>query len=741
MITKSQEIIQDWRKHRNNVSENVIWHIWDIALKIEWIHNDNNWSKPNGIFWNKSLNLMNLERNGFLVPKTIFLSTDFFKNKPLEFDVWFINFPKPWIVRSACLEEDNFSESNAWRYKSIVVNWWQEELNQAIKDVTNHARSVWSTPSLMIQEYIEWEYYWVWFSRFLADNNAYLPIVEYSWSAQAVTWWIEKVKRYHFLWASEELELSTPDDFLWKFIKILKSIELIKWKPQDIEFAVKWDDIYVLQTRDCVDTLQSWNWWYWTAREKTPIFPCIFRAQVSQDYINQYWAKNQYILVVKDWKTYMFYNKNDIKSFQQTWVDRLNEFKETHISREKEFKKRLKALIDYSKSMLKDTDFLSTEDIIERLNQYNHLYSRCVDISNEAFLWWFVLEKYLRTWIDSKLEWKDIWITNSQVFNQLSVSNKSSWTDILRESLRKLSTEISQNAKEKILSNDFDWFIEWLKNDWLYKKWKNIFWKYNWIGFNWIWPWICENNMFDLMKSILKDISRKDYKDIDKKEEIYKLLWFKENEKYLFDLLWYMIYLKDWRNWMYSMASYNFYEWLIKLCKERNIDIKHLYNKWFNQVKDYISWKNNIATDLESVTVWSNMGWWEIVLNWKEAEDFMKKMWISLDEEIEIDWNILKWEPVSQWFVKWKAKYLREWNANYGKDDIIVASSIHPTETWIISNVWWIIVEEWWITSHISIIAREAWIPCVINLKNAKKIIKEWDEIILDANKWNVHIL
>ncbi len=391
--------------------------------------------------------------------------------------------------------------------------------------------------------------------------------------------------------------------------------------------------------------------------------------------------------------------------------------------------------------MLKDTDFTSTEDIIERLNQYNNLYSKCVDISNEAFLWWFVLEKYLRTRIDSKIEWNNLWITNSQIFNQLSASNQSSWIDILRKSLRKLSTEFSQNTKKKILSNDFGWFIEWLKKDWLHKKWKIIFWKYNWIGFNWIWPWISENNMFDLTKSVIKDRSKKSELEIDKKERIYRLLWFKDNEKYLFELLWYMIYLKDWRNWMYSMASYHFYEWLTKLCKERNIDIRNLYNKWFTQVKDYISWKNNIQTNEESIIVWSNIDWWEIILNWRNAEDFMRKIWISLDGEVEIDWNILKWESVSQWVVKWKAKYLTDLVTNYSKRDIIIASSVHPTETWIISNVWWIIVEEWWITSHISILAREAWIPCVINLKNAKKIIKEWDIIILDANKWNVHIL
>ncbi|MBT3727209.1 hypothetical protein HOG21_06135 [bacterium] len=38
-------------------------------------------------------------------------------------------------------------------------------------------------------------------------------------------------------------------------------------------------------------------------------------------------------------------------------------------------------------------------------------------------------------------------------------------------------------------------------------------------------------------------------------------------------------------------------------------------------------------------------------------------------------------------------------------------------------------------TSHISILAREAGIPCIINVENACKIINENEDIMLDANQ------
>ncbi len=63
----------------------------------------------------------------------------------------------------------------------------KEELLEAVEQVIGHASALNATPSVIIQEYIEGSNYGVAFSRFLLDNNAYLPVTEYSSKAEAVT--------------------------------------------------------------------------------------------------------------------------------------------------------------------------------------------------------------------------------------------------------------------------------------------------------------------------------------------------------------------------------------------------------------------------------------------------------------------------------------------------------------------------------------------------------------------------
>lgn len=156
------------------------------------------------------------------------------------------------------------------------------------------------------------------------------------------------------------------------------------------------------------------------------------------------------------------------------------------------------------------------------------------------------------------------------------------------------------------------------------------------------------------------------------------------------------------------------------------------------EVKDMIKGgkENSNQNEVEDITLWTNSNWVELILRGREAEDYMRSQNIGLEEEFDPDADVLKWESVCGWLVKWRVKFLSDDSGTtYRKDDIIIATSVHPTETGIIANVWGIIVEEWGITSHISIMARENWIPCIINSRNACRIIQEGEEIILDANK------
>ena len=687
--------------------------------------------------WYKSANLARLHQEWFRVPKTLIIPYKNIVNDIIDIEDIDVTFP--CIVRSSCLEEDKKGESNAWKYKSIVVYSGKNELRKAIKSVIWHARSLNSTPSIIIQEYIEGDYYWVWFSKYLCDNNAYLPITEYSSKAEAVTWWTEKINRYHYLWLDKDSELPPPLPFLKELWEILKKVEQIFGSVQDIEYVVKNNLIYLLQSRDCVD-YSNWSIrWNWTKRQNTPIFPCLLKAQITEDYINKYQSYNQYI-IINDWNnvTHFLYNKEDIKNFQKNWIEKMGDIDSELKKYSQNLNEKLNNLIKFSEELEMLTNFDDSDNICNLLEEYKQLYSQCVDLSNETFLWWFMIEKYLRSRINNKIEWKQYSkYTSSQIFNILTSDEKNnSRSTLLKNEIQEFSNLIPEYLKNIIKDWKYEEFLKHLENEeFLYYDRKKIFSKYKWLGFNRIWPWLTNKIMFDILKSILTKMEVVGNEEIINKDDLFSFLEVESKDRKLFDLLWYFIYIKDWRNWMYSKASYNFYSWLKKICDSKKIRIETLYRKSFDEVKWIIKW-NTTNNDKESITLWTQIDWKEEIFHGNEAEEYMKENWIIINEQYNKNITSLSGEGVSDWIINWYAKILNIEDKEYTKDDIIIASSIHPTETGVLSNVGWIIVEEWWITSHISILARELKIPCIINVKNASKVIKNWESILLNANTW-----
>jgi len=689
--------------------------------------------------WKKAKNIVRLKEEWFLIPETYIIPHKFLKENNFNINLDKIVSWWPWIVRSSSLEEDNLNQTNAGVFKSIVVNGDKKDLLPAINDVVEHALSINATPSVIIQEYIEGTFYGVWFSKFLLDNNAYLPVVEFSSKAEAVTWWVDKVQRYCFLWADKEIELKPPLDFLSELKWTLEKVEWIFDWEQDIEFAVKDDLVYLLQSRDCVNTLNNTDWWTWTSRSNTPIFPCLFRTQVDKNYTEKYNSYNQYILVNQWDTTHIIYNKNDIKTFQDNWIKELLESKNNYHEKEKDFKIKLKKLIKFSRNLEESTEFDSNENIVENIEEYRSLYAMCVNISNEAFLWWFALEKYLRTWLDLYLKNIDIDLTTAQVFNILTNStNRSSWSESLKRNISSFSENLTEDLNNYIANNDYNSFINNI-NDFpeLHQKWTKIYEKYKWLWFNWIWPWLTYQTMFDILKGVVNN--RKSKKSYNEKEELFKSIWINKKDQYLFDLLAHFVYLKDWRNGMYSMAAYYFYDWLKKISITKEFDVEILYNMSLKEVKEFILNNTYTENNENDLVVWSNEWADEILLVNEDAEKYLNDKNVTIFSEYDEDVDALYGEAVSEWIITWKARiFSSKNNYSYWKNDIIIATSVHPTETWMIANVWWIIVEEWGITSHISILAREAGIPCIINVENACKIINENEDIMLDANQWCV---
>ena len=82
-------------------------------------------------------------------------------------------------------------------------------------------------------------------------------------------------------------------------------------------------------------------------------------------------------------------------------------------------------------------------------------------------------------------------------------------------------------------------------------------------------------------------------------------------------------------------------------------------------------------------------------------------------------------------------KKIREMN----KGDVLVSGSTGPEMIRACHKAGAIITEEGGICSHAAIVSRELKIPCIIGTKIATKLLKDGDEVEVDANKGVVKIL
>jgi len=190
----------------------------------------------------KAQNIISLYNSSFHVPKTYILQkeciTDMSLNK--------VRIKWKIILRPSFKNEDSSDKTLAWRYNSIIL----ENSKELTNFIENNYWELWvkfwwdnkTLLSIIIQDFIESEIYWVAFTR---DPHCFLQKWFYEiWTNydSITSGRSEKNKQMSFLKA-KELE------------HICYKIESIFQYPQDIEFSIQKWRIILLQTRD----ITSWN--------------------------------------------------------------------------------------------------------------------------------------------------------------------------------------------------------------------------------------------------------------------------------------------------------------------------------------------------------------------------------------------------------------------------------------------------------------------------------------------------
>lgn len=172
-----------------------------------------------------------------------------------------------YAVRSSALSEDGRVESMAGRFLT-ETNIARENLSDGIHAVIKHALNVLSGDisrfSLIVQEYVAPDVFGVLFTRNPIGSRE--MVVEYGLCAgEEIVGGKIKPKKYSFYW--NETRKNAPLFLGEKLVEDFKRLELEYGFPQDIEWCIRHEDFYLLQSRP-ITTITEKQYDQITALEK-----------------------------------------------------------------------------------------------------------------------------------------------------------------------------------------------------------------------------------------------------------------------------------------------------------------------------------------------------------------------------------------------------------------------------------------------------------------------------------------
>ncbi len=246
------------------------------------------WNKKD--VWNKASNIIKLYKNDFLIPKTFIINIQETKN----FDFNLLKRNKKYILRPSFKLEDWTNISYAWFFNSIIPHDIQE-IKKILTDNDNTKWFWWQNKillSVIIQEFIETEIYWVYFSR--SPKNILKKWFYEIWKKYDDVTSGRGNKKYNLNFSlKKELEL------LWKKLETLLNF------PQNIEFCIQNWKIIILQTRN----ITTWNNTIYDFSEIIK-FNWVYKKLDfdelwdKQDYFSYKVLKNIFNLIYLDWNLY-----------------------------------------------------------------------------------------------------------------------------------------------------------------------------------------------------------------------------------------------------------------------------------------------------------------------------------------------------------------------------------------------------------------------------------------------------
>jgi len=168
------------------------------------------------------------------------------------------------------------------------------------------------------------------------------------------------------------------------------------------------------------------------------------------------------------------------------------------------------------------------------------------------------------------------------------------------------------------------------------------------------------------------------------------------------------------------------------LAKKYHLSLSQMFVMTNQEVKDMINGKpplvDGLNRRLKGLAVQTGNGW-----HFLTSDEFL--MW--KEKIIVIDDKNIKGQVAYPGKASGKVKVHFDYmeTANIAKGMVLVATMTNPQIVPLLKNVSAIVTDEGGLTCHAAIISRELKIPCIVGTGNATQVLKDGDEVEVDADE------
>ena len=426
-----------------------------------------------------------------------------------------------------------------------------------------------------------------------------------------------------------------------------------------------------------------------------------------------------------------YWNCEDMERLRKSFINKVNKNKNYLNNFYKEWKKRIKT---FDKIMLKidhtDLTKLSNENLLKLYNKWYKAYLQEYGIAigiQDAFSMhaeYFLLPHFEKICKKKKLQYK----TNEYFSLLMSPVDDSFFTLEYKDRLKILKWMKNKSLNDKQTAKKL---TEHAKN-------------YHWISNNYAKEMNLNAAYFKGKLRQIKDVDpdkelnklKKEMQDIKKnKANLIQQLKLDAKSKNLIKIAEVFTAQQDERKKYVLIATHYQYLFMVELQKRLKLKKEQIEYTFIHELEELFNQKvinkKIFEERKKACCVIQTLKGYEIYSG-QTAEKIHKDVFLKKHE----DTTSFKGMIASRGKAKGIVKVLKTVHdlINVQEGDIIVSSMTRPEMMVAIEKAAAIITDEGGITSHAAIVSRELKIPCIIGTKIATKVLKDGDQVEVDAN-------